>query len=86
MLQILLGDNLLQVDVENLLATVHGRLVNCDVSIETPGTKKGLVKHVGPVGASHNDDLVCRVESVHFRQDLVEGSLALVGAAAVVGF
>src|SRR3990172_3849193 len=43
------------------------------------------VEDIGPVGGGHHDHVRVRVEAVHLDQDLVQGLLALVVAAARAG-
>src|SRR5687768_8604677 len=80
MLYILLGDDLLQIDLEDLLPSFHCRPVDIDVSVKTTGTHEGLVEYVGTIGASKNNNLLTGVEAIHFGQDLVQCRLTLVVA------
>ena len=50
-----------------------------------PGTQQRRVEHVGPVGGGDQDDAATDVEAVHLDQQLVQGLLALVVAAAHAG-
>jgi hypothetical protein len=50
-----------------------------------PGTQQGGVEDVGPVGRRDQDDVGLDVEAVHLDEQLVEGLLAFVVAAAHAG-
>ena len=50
-----------------------------------PGAEQGRVQHVRPVGRGDDDDALVAVEPVHLDEELVEGLLALVVAAAEAG-
>jgi len=69
---------------DRLAAGPVGRL-HRDPPVEPAGTEQGLIEHVGPVGRADHDHAGGRVESVHLGQDLIEGLLALVVAAAEAG-
>ena len=56
-----------------------------DLAVEAARPQQGRVEDVGPVGRGHDDDAFGDVETVHFREHLVEGLLALVVAAAEPG-
>jgi hypothetical protein len=83
-LNILLGNDLLQVNTEDLASSVHGRLVDVNMPVEASGTHQSIVENVRSVSTSKNDNLLGGVETVHFGQDLVERGLSLVVAAAKV--
>ena len=53
--------------------------------VEASGAQQRGVEDVGPVGGSDQDDALVRLEAVHLDQQLVEGLLALVIAAAQAG-
>ena len=67
------------------IGTVHG-----DAPVEAAGTQQGLVQHLRAVGGAQNDDALAGIEAVQLRQQLVQGLLPLVvaaaEAAAVAGF
>src|SRR5207244_363344 len=73
------------VDLEDLQSPLPGGPVDGDVPVEASGAKQGGVEDVGPVGGGHDDDGLGGGEAVHLAEDLVEGLLALVGAAAEAG-
>ena len=50
-----------------------------------PGAQQRGVEDVGPVGGGDEDDVVLHLEAVHLDEQLVEGLLALVVAAAHAG-
>ena len=53
--------------------------------VEAAGAQEGGVEDVGPVGGRDQDDPVVRLEAVHLHEELVQGLLALVVAAAQAG-
>ncbi len=59
------------------IGTVHG-----DAPVEAAGTQQGLVQHLRAVGGAQNDDALAGIEAVQLRQQLVQGLLPLVVAAA----
>src|SRR3954453_10328753 len=79
--QVLVGDNLLQVDTEDLLTTIHGRAVDGDVSVETSGTHQGLVKNIRSVGTGQDNHLLGGIEAIHFSEDLVQSAFTLIISA-----
>jgi hypothetical protein len=85
-----------QVDVrgERLALGVHGEHrapafevgpVDRDLPVEPAGPQQRRVEDVRPVGGRDEDDSALDVEAVHLDQQLVEGLLALVVAAAEAG-
>ena len=50
-----------------------------------PGRRSALIEDVGPVGGGNEDDPLVALEAVHLDEQLVEGLLALVVAAAEAG-
>ena len=62
------------------IGPVHG-----DAPVEPPRTEQGLVQHLRPVGGRQDDDALGGIKAVHLRQELVEGLLPLVVAAAEAG-
>ena len=56
-----------------------------DLPVEPTGAEQRRVEDVGPVGSGDEDDAALDVEAVHLDQQLVEGLLALVVAAAQAG-
>ena len=78
------GD-LADVDLEDLLAALDVGHVDDDPAVEAAGPQQGAVQDVGPVGGGDQDDAFVGVEAVHLDQELVQGLLALVVAAAQAG-
>ena len=75
----------LGVDLEDREAALHVRAVEDDLAVEAAGPQQRRVEDVGPVGGGDDDHVGVRVEAVHLDEDLVEGLLALVVAAAEAG-
>ena len=73
------------VDLEDLLAAVAVGAVDDDLAVEAAGAQQRRVEDVGPVGGGDQDDVVLHLEAVHLDQELVQGLLALVVAAAHAG-
>ena len=61
------------------------RAVDRDLPVEAAGAQQRRVEDVGPVGGGDQDDAALDVEAVHLDEQLVEGLLALVVAAAEAG-
>ena len=59
--------------------------VEDDLAVEAAGAQQRRVEDVGPVRGGDDDHVRVRVEAVHLDEDLVEGLLALVVAAAEAG-
>src|SRR5690606_21525856 len=59
--------------------------VDDDLAVEAAGPQQRRVEDVGPVGGRDEDDAGAGVEPVHLDEQLVEGLLALVVAAAHAG-
>ena len=72
----------LHVDLEDLLAPANVRQRHHHLSVEAARTQERGVQHVRAVGGGDDDDAVVGLEAVHFHQELVQGLLALVVAAA----
>ncbi len=82
----LLGERLAAgVDLEDLPAPAAIGAVHDDLAVEAPGAQQCRVEDVGTVGGGDEDDVVLHLEAVHLDQQLVEGLLALVVAAAHAG-
>ena len=54
-------------------------------AVETTGPEQGRIEDIGPVGGGNDDHAGVGVETIHLHQDLVQGLLALVVAAAQAG-
>ena len=74
-----------RVDLEDLVAAVEVGGVDPDLAVEAARAQQRRVEHVGPVGRGDQDDAAADVEAVHLDEELVEGLLALVVAAAHAG-
>ena len=74
-----------RVDLEDLLATGEVGGVDADLAVEAARAQQRGVEDVGTVGGRDQDDPAADVEAVHLDQQLVEGLLALVVAAAHAG-
>ena len=70
---------------ENPLPAPHVGRVHHDLAVEPAGTQQRRIEHVGPVGGGDQDDAVVGLEAVHLDQQLIEGLLPLVVAAAQAG-
>ena len=67
------------------VAALHVGPVEDDLAVEAARAQERRVEDVGPVGGGDDDHVGVRVEAVHLDEDLVEGLLALVVAAAEAG-
>ncbi len=77
------GDRLaLLVDLEDLQTALHVRTVDRDLPVEAARAQQRRVEDVGPVRGGDQDDAALHVEAVHLDEQLVQGLLALVVAAA----
>ena len=74
-----------RVHLEDLVAAVEVGGVDADLAVEAARAQQRRVEHVGAVGRRDQDDAAAHVEAVHLDQQLVEGLLALVVAAAHAG-
>ena len=75
----------LGVHLEDLLAALEVGRVDADLAVEAARAQQRGVEDVGAVGRGDQDDVGLDVEAVHLDQQLVEGLLALVVAAADAG-
>ena len=74
--------HLAHMHLQDLLAAVHIRQWDHDLPVETARTQQSGIEHVRTVGRGDDDDAFIGLEAVHLHQQLVEGLLALVIAAA----
>jgi hypothetical protein len=79
------GRHLAHVHLEDLLATADVRQRHHDLAVEAPGRSSAGSSTSGTVGRGDHDDALVALEAVHLDQQLVEGLLALVVAAAEAG-
>ena len=75
----------LRVDLQDLVAADQVGGLDGDLPVEAAWAQQRRVKHVGAVGGGNQDDVGFDVEAVHFHQQLVQGLLAFVVAAANAG-
>mmetsp|Transcript_77837 Transcript_77837/g.171881 ORF Transcript_77837/g.171881 Transcript_77837/m.171881 type:complete len:340 (-) Transcript_77837:215-1234(-) len=75
----------LHVHLQDLFPSLDIRQRNCDAAIETPRAQQGTVQDVGTIGGGHHDHPAIAFETVHLGQDLIQGLLALIVAAAHAG-
>ncbi|KAI6766385.1 hypothetical protein HG531_011607, partial [Fusarium graminearum] len=78
---VFVGYNLVQVDLEDLLTTLHCRSIDEDVSIESSRSHQSLVQHIRSVSTSKDDHLFSSVEAIHFRKNLVQRRFTFVVTA-----
>ena len=69
-------------DLQDGLSSLDVRVSDRDLTVETAGTQERRVEDVGTVGGGDHDDAEVRGKSVHLDQQLVEGLLTLIVAAA----
>ena len=72
-------------DLEDRQPALERGPIHRDVAVESPGTQQRRIEHVRPVGGGHDDDRLGLGEAVHLAEDLVQGLLAFVVAAADAG-
>ncbi len=72
-------------NLEDLLAADDIGVRHHDLAIETAGSQQRRVEHVWAVGRGDQDHALIGLEAVHLDEQLVEGLLALVIAAAEPG-
>ena len=77
--------HLAQMHAQDLFAAGEVGIGHHDMTVETAGTQQRRIQHVGTVGGGDQDDAFIGFEAVHLDQQLVEGLLALVIAAAQAG-
>ena len=70
------------VDLEDLLAPLDVGPGHHHLAVEAAGPQQRRVEHVRPVGGGDQDHALVGLEAVHLDQELVQGLLALVVAAA----
>jgi hypothetical protein len=56
-LDVFLCDNVSQVNSKDLLTSIHGRLVDGNVSVETTRTHESLIQNISAIGTSEDNDL-----------------------------
>ena len=73
------------VHAQDLLAAAHVRQRHHHLAVEAARAQQRRIQHVRTVGGGDDDDALVALEAVHLHQQLVEGLLALVVAAAEAG-
>jgi hypothetical protein len=73
------------VDLEDFLSVLYRRGGNRHSSVKATRPQKGRIEDVGTVGCGKDDGALVLLESVHFREELVESLLTLVMAAPEAG-
>ena len=71
--------------VQDLLAACQIRVSHRDLTVETARAQQRRIQNVRAVGGGHEDHTVTVAETIHLHQQLVQGLLALVVAAAHAG-
>ncbi len=74
-----------RVDLEDLLTPLYVGAVHRDLAVEAARTQKGRVEDVGTVRGRDEDHALVVLEAVHLNEELVQGLLAFVVAAAHAG-
>ena len=69
-------------NLQDFLAPADIRQAHIDLAVKAARTQQGVIEDIGAVGGRHDDDALVVAEAVHLHQQLVEGLLALVMAAA----
>ena len=72
----------LGMDAENLLTALHIGQADIDLTVKTAGTQQRLIQNIRAVGGGHYDDTIVGIKAVHLNQQLVQGLLTLIVAAA----
>ena len=74
--------NIAGMDLEDRLATTPIGQIDDDLAIETAGSQQRRIEHIRTVGSGQHDHRLVWLEAVHGHQQLVQGLLTLVIAAA----
>lgn len=69
-------------DPEDLLAALDVGQAYIDLAVKTARTQQRLIQDIRTVRGGHNDNAVVGVKTVHLDQQLVQGLLTLIVAAA----
>ena len=67
---------------QDLLAALHIRTVDRNLTVKTTGTQQRRIQNVRAVGGGDQDDRLALLKTVHLDKQLVERLLALVVTAA----
>ena len=77
--------HLADMHLQDALAADDVGIGHDDLPVEAAGPQQRGIEHVGTVGRGDQDDALIGLEAVHLDEQLVEGLLALVIAAAEAG-
>ncbi len=66
-------------------STLDVRHINHHLAIETTRAHQGRIEYIGPVGGGNDDHATIALKAIHLGEQLVEGLLPLVVAAADSG-
>ena len=72
-------------DLQDLFTALDVRQADIDLTVEAAGAEQRLIEDVGTVGSRHDDDAVVGLKTVHLDQQLVQGLLTFIVAAAQAG-
>ena len=81
-LHVLVHRLVLGMHAQDLLAALHIRTVDRNLTVKTTGTQQRRIQNVGTVGGGDQDDRLALLKTVHLDKQLVERLLALVVTAA----
>ena len=73
---------ILGMDLQNLLTALHVGMTHMDLTVKTTGTQQSGIENIGAVGCGKDDDTFGLAEAVHLYQQLVQGLLLFIMAAA----
>ena len=73
------------VNPQDLEATAVVGPINHHLAVKTTGPHQGRIKHVRAIGGRNDDDAVIALKAIHLGEQLVEGLLPFVVAAAQTG-
>ena len=76
---------ILGVDFQDLLTALDIGQAHIDLTVKAAGTEQSLIQNISTVGSGHDDDAIVGLKAIHLHQQLVQGLLALVVAAAEAG-
>ena len=72
-------------DLQDLFTALDVRQADIDLTVKAAGAEQRLIEDVGTVGGRHDDDAVVGLKTVHLDQQLVQGLLTFIVAAAQAG-
>ena len=73
---------ILRMDLQDVFTTRKIRVGDRDLAVETTGAQQRRIQNVGTVRRCDEDDALAIAEAVHLHQQLVQGLLTLIVAAA----